>query len=239
MSAFNAPRLPEGCPWAEWSPPNIHWCEENLCSWITTPANTWSNLAYLAVGALLWKWWRADRAAGKGAQAAALGIFPPAAVAIGLTSFAFHASYTFFFQFFDYVGMYTLFCLLIVLNLRRSGRVQPSFLVPAYLIGICGMSALVPVMHAAGIPVQLTIAGLLALILAQELWLRFDGRRKPEYRELWRALGAFGLGFVFTLLDGTRTWCDPSNHWLQGHALWHVFTALALPFLYRFYRPLL
>ena len=38
------------CPWANWSRPNIKWCEENLCQVITTPANTWSNLVYIIVG---------------------------------------------------------------------------------------------------------------------------------------------------------------------------------------------
>ena len=29
--------------------------------------------------------------------------------------------------------------------------------------------------------------------------------------------------------------CNPSNHWISGHALWHWFDALALYCVYRFY----
>ena len=36
----------------------------------------------------------------------------------------------------------------------------------------------------------------------------------------------------------TRIWCDPADHWLQGHAAWHVLSAAALAALYRFYEGL-
>jgi len=29
--------------------------------------------------------------------------------------------------------------------------------------------------------------------------------------------------------------CDPSNHWIQGHALWHLLTAASLYAMFRFY----
>ena len=45
--------LPPGCPWSGFAPPDLKHCETNLAAWITTPANTWSNLAYIAVGVWL------------------------------------------------------------------------------------------------------------------------------------------------------------------------------------------
>ena len=39
-------------------------------------------------------------------------------------------------------------------------------------------------------------------------------------------------------LDVTRVWCDPENHWLQGHAAWHLLSAASLVALYRFYAGL-
>ena len=41
---------------------------------------------------------------------------------------------------------------------------------------------------------------------------------------------------VFSLLDVTRTWCDPAHPYLQGHAIWHVLSALCLFVLYFHYR---
>jgi hypothetical protein len=34
----------------------------------------------------------------------------------------------------------------------------------------------------------------------------------------------------------TRTWCDPWHPWLQGHAFWHVLSALCLFAAYFHYR---
>ena len=41
-----------------------------------------------------------------------------------------------------------------------------------------------------------------------------------------------------SLADVTRVWCEPANHWLQGHAVWHVLTATALYVLFLFYAQL-
>jgi hypothetical protein len=40
---------------------------------------------------------------------------------------------------------------------------------------------------------------------------------------------------VCSVLDVSRVWCEPANHWLQGHAVWHVLSALALLFTARHY----
>ena len=36
-------------------------------------------------------------------------------------------------------------------------------------------------------------------------------------------------GVVASFLDASRRWCDPGDHLVQGHALWHVLSALSLP----------
>ena len=40
---------------------------------------------------------------------------------------------------------------------------------------------------------------------------------------------------MFSLLDVTRTWCLPGHAYLQGHAIWHVLSALCLLALYFHY----
>src|SRR5205823_851454 len=46
-----------GCPWWDlherFGEPNVKWCEERLCAMANEPANTWSNLGYLVVGAAI------------------------------------------------------------------------------------------------------------------------------------------------------------------------------------------
>src|SRR4051812_24434555 len=95
------PPHPAGSPWSGWTLPDIKHCEANLAGWISAPANTWSNLAYFAVGA-----WILGRSKGRGPLSArGLGAV---SLAVGATSFLFHMSYTFAGQFLDYAGMFLL-----------------------------------------------------------------------------------------------------------------------------------
>ncbi len=54
-ATFDIPPLPDGCPWSGWTLPNLKWCEDNVCAWVTAPANTWSNLAYIFFSLLMWR----------------------------------------------------------------------------------------------------------------------------------------------------------------------------------------
>jgi hypothetical protein len=229
MPSFAVPPLAPGCPWSDWTPPNIKWCEENLCAWITAPSNTWSNLAYIVLGLLMW-----HQARRMGSRT--LGIFGPASVFVGITSLAYHASYTFFLQFFDFVGMFVFFFAIIVLNGRRLGSIGERQFVPAFLGGVIGCSALVPLLFYTGIPIQLIVMVLIAVILSQEWRLSRRDAGPVRYRLYLGAIGLLAGGAICSALDVTRVWCDPTNHWLQGHAAWHVLTAGSLYLLFLFYR---
>ena len=89
----------------------------------------------------------------------------------------------------------------------------------------------------AGVPIQSTVFALIVLSVAQELalWRRADPAARSSYASYWAALASLTTAGVFSLADVTRVWCDPDDPWRQGHALWHVFSALALVLLQRFY----
>jgi ceramidase len=226
-----APPLPPGCPWSGFTPPNLDWCEEELCAWIVNPADTWSNLLYIALG--LWMW-RAAQSQGRND----LSLFGPASIAVGVFSFAYHASYTWALQFLDFVGMF-LFCFTVLArNASRLGWIEPRRETRFFVLGVLGASALVPVLFELGIPIQLTVAACIGVALAQEAVLR---RRSPGLRyprSYVVGLALLALGALCSGLDLTRVACDPQNHWLQGHAVWHVLTALALLAFFRFYAAL-
>jgi hypothetical protein len=223
---MDVPPLPPGCPWSGWALPNLKWCEENLCAWITTPANTWSNLAYLGVAVPMWR-------ATKGHPL--LRPFAPAAVAVGVSSFVYHASYTYFFQFFDFVGMFLFASLPLTLNAVRLGWIGERTAPALYVALVVGCSALVPVVFGTRFPIQGIVAILILVAIGQELvlWL---GRRTPEPRTWWLvAVAVLAVAATCSALDLSRVWCDPQNHWLQGHAVWHVLSAVTLLALFRFY----
>lgn len=226
-----APPLPPGCPWSGFTPPNLDWCEEERCAWVVNPADTWSNGLYLVLGLLMWR-----EARRRGSSS--LAPFGPASVAVGVFSFAFHASYTWMLQFFDFVGMF-LFCFCVLsLNARRLGWIAPGRQTASTLYGVAFTSALLAPLFQRGVPIQGLVLVLVLAIVAQEAWLlRRDGAL-PAHRYWWAALALLAGAALFSALDLSRTWCDPRDHWLQGHALWHLLSAASLYALFRFYAAL-
>ena len=226
-------RLEPGCPWhalSELRLPNVDWCELQRCSWVVEPANTWSNLAYVAVGGALWLLARRS-------PSPHLRFFAPAALLVGLASGIYHASYTFVLQILDFFGMYVFCHLLLTLNLRRLGALDAGSWWPRYWQLVGGTTVLTVALDFQDVPIQGIVFVLIVAVVASELWL---WRRDPRVR-----LGFFGLavglvtaGAGFSLLDVTRTWCDPTHPFLQGHAIWHVLSALCLLAAYLHYAQL-
>ncbi len=234
-----APALPAGCFWGGFLPPNVDWCEQNLCGWVVNPADTWSNLAYFAFGAWM-------IAVAKRSGRPELARFGPCSFAVGAFSLVYHASYTWFLQFFDFVGMF-LFCFLVIAaNARRQGWIAPAHETALWLGGTALFSALVPPMFQTGFPIQSLVAGLIAFMIGQEavLWRRARcrvaqsggaARHESGYGLYALALALMTTAAIFSGLDLSRIWCDPESLWKQGHAIWHLLSAAALAALLHFY----
>ena len=230
MLPLLAPPLPPGCPWSGFTPPNVDWCEAERCAHIVNPSDTWSNLLYLVLG--LWMW-RVARREGR----ADLARFGPAGVAIAVFSFAYHASYTFALQFFDFVAMFLFSFTVIARNAVRLRWIAPERETRCFAAGVALLSASVPPLFWLGFPIQALVALCIAAGLWQEWQLyRRDGT-KLAYRHYRVGLVLLGAAGVASLADVTRLACDPTS-WLQGHALWHLLSALALAEFFRFYRAL-
>lgn len=220
-----------GDPWAAvraYGPPNLDWCEEPIGGWILEPANTWSNAAYLLAGLVVW--------AARGGDASAR-LFAPALLLLAVLSGLYHASVSFLLQVGDFAGMSLVTGLALGLNLRRLGALAPARLAPFLGTFVAGSLALFFVLHAADVAVQALIAVQATGVAATEAALF---RRQPDVdRRPWLlALGLLGAGAAFSAGDLTRAFCDPRDHVVQGHAIWHVLSAAALVALFRFYRDL-
>jgi len=230
VPAHLAPALPPGCPWSDFTPPNVDWCEAERCAAIVNPADAWSNALFLVLG--LWMWHVARRSGRRD-----LARFGPASVAIGVFSFAYHASYTFALQFFDFVAMF-LFCFTVLArNAVRLGWITPARETRFFAFGVLALSGLVPPLFYAGFPIQALVGVAIAVGLAQEWRLRLRDGPNRAYRIHLAGLALLGGAAIASLLDVTRIACDPQS-WLQGHAVWHVLSALALAALFRFYEEL-
>ena len=227
--------LQEGCPWADWERPNVKWCEDYVCSWIVTPANTWSNLAYLIAAYLM-------HVKLNGNTKRLVWLFVPATIMTGLTSFAFHASVSRVFQLFDFFGMFTFIVLGVVLNLRRDNLLETRYTYPMYLLGMVIAGIAVPVFEILlNLPIQATVLALVIIQLVQEIRLRFGRYRKhpqlmPPYKRFKQSLLFLAVALACSVADLTRVWCDPAtNNYINGHASWHVLSAIGLYCLFLFY----
>ena len=167
-----------------------------------------------------------------------LALFGPASIAVGVFSFAYHASYTWALQFLDFVGMF-LFCFTVIArNASRLGWIEPRRELRFFVLGVARRE-------------RARTAAVRARHRDPAHRRRLHRRRaRPGGRAAAPRAGvAFPRAYVLGLalfaaaalcsgLDLTRVACDPQNHWLQGHAVWHVLTALALLAFFRFYASL-
>jgi hypothetical protein len=89
-----------------------------------------------------------------------------------------------------------------------------------------------------GAPIQGFISLLTLLIVITELVNHRRSRQVSPY-PLGLFFGSFALliaAATFSALDVTRKWCDPKDHVLQGHAVWHVLSAASLLVSFFHYR---
>ena len=222
--------IPAGCPWHELSQyglPNVNWCEETLCAVVNEPANAYSNVAFLLVALAMW-------ALGRSVRASALRRFAPAAVLVGASSFAYHASNIYLTQVLDFLGMFVFCYLLLLINAERLGWLGAQAVRRVLPVCVLGSTALTAALAPLGFPIQSLIAALILGIIVTEALLR----RRAVYpmRYFLLSLLAISIGAVCSGVDVSRRLCDPQSHLLQGHAAWHVMSALSLLFSFLHYR---
>ena len=225
---------PEGCFWHDFTDkvgaPNVKWCEPTICSVVSEPANTWSNLGYMLVA--VWIGWTA-----RTAKTAEVRVFGPMAFLMGLFSLIYHASNNYFTQVFDFIGMYLYVNLLIALNMRRLQWLSRRQLRPVYSALVVGSTLLTHAMYMAELPYQALVAAGGAIIVGTELLLyRRRGEAKVRTAWFWASLVTICIAQVFSLLDVTRIWCEPNNLMLHGHAIWHAIGSVSVLFAFLHYR---
>jgi hypothetical protein len=122
-------------------------------------------------------------------------------------------------------------------NLRRLGFLSASDWRKRFWQLVTGTTVLTVAFDFLEVPIQAMVFLLIVAIVATESRIWRSGDRTPLHF-FGVCLGLLFAGAVFSLLDVTRTWCDPTHPYLQGHAIWHVLSALALLAAYLHYRQL-
>ena len=211
-------------PWFGLSKATMSFCEALTPGPLAQPANAISSLAFCVIGLALYRTMK---------ERNTLLLFPISAFLVGITSFLYHASWTFFFQVWDVGSMFMLSCLLISFNAARLGFVEPKKL-PAFYVGLVALSIAIMVTIRGHVGeylfgFEIFIVAVLETVLAR----RVGG---TDYKPFLQAFGVFLLAYGIWLTDVHRLLCAENNHWLQGHAVWHVLNAFCFVYLYRFYR---
>jgi hypothetical protein len=220
------------CPWhdmeQQFGPANVKWCEERICAFINEPANAWSNMLFLLVGLfLIYRGFKAKNAS--------MGKFDTLFGAIvffmGSASFVFHATNNYFTQILDFVGMYLYIYFLLCISLHHFKMVSARAAVYIFFSCVIISTALIPASRYIHFPYQV-IVGIAAFTLAG-LQLRgwLTDKNYPK-KQLLISLGFFILAAGFSYSDISRILCDPSNHFIQGHAIWHLCCAVGTWFSY-------
>lgn len=203
------------------------YCERLQAGLIVQPVTTYSNLAFVLIGLLVY-------------YAPLTGnrfhtyqrVYGGALIAIGLGSFFYHASLTLLGEWFDLVGTYLLGTLLLISNLARySAWPQGRAMAGVYLLLNAALGVQMAVARQLQTIVFLALfAG--AAVLEALIWLR----RRPTAQARWMLAGlvCFALGGVLWVIDQALP-CYPDS-WLQWHALWHVLAAVAAGLMFAYYR---
>lgn len=232
MTEYVNPHAPR-CPWYDiterMGAPNIKWCEETLCQWISEPANTWSNLGYMIIASVIFY------LSIKNKHNKELRQFGPIIFFMGAMSYFYHQSNFYGSQILDFVGMFFFVGWVIATNLIRLGYLKRKNHLPFNLIMGTILTIMMHLMYLTGIKFQGIVLFAAFVIVGTEFMAR--KLQKLHYKYFVSALITLIIAFGFSISDGKRLWCDPTQHgWFsQGHAMWHWVASLAMLFIYLHY----
>jgi len=212
------------CPWSNFELASVSFCEERLCAWIVSPADTISNLGYFVVAVVLFKLIRRD-------ERRDLKPLAIAALCVAIGSTLFHATGTFWAEVLDVGSMFLFTGFIIARNLYRLGLSHEKWI----RWGIVGGSVLTLLLnHPIGINLFI---GHVVVWLGTELLLS-NKTPKESYKPLIALAMIFAAAYSFWWVDQLKLVCDPTNHFATWHSAWHLTNAFAFYYAYRFYRQI-
>jgi hypothetical protein len=206
--------------------PSACFCEFVHVAGIRQPANTWSSLCFVAVGS--WILWSKPNGMPSPLRLAQ-GVV---AIALGLSSAAFHATLTFGAQWLDNLTMYAYAALLGAINagiLRALTPRRQLLLAFGVTVASSALAWWVPALR------RYVFDALLLWALASFFCAARGTWRGVARRPLQLAVSALVVALLAWILDNSHVLCLPHST-LQGHALWHSLCALATAFVFEYIR---
>lgn len=222
------------CPWSSYRAGTLHFCEAKRCDWIVAPAETWSNLAYFVMAILIWR--------SRVRWSHLAGSFVFCAAIVGFFSFVYHMSHIWWFETLDLGSMLFLATLLLRENLIRlgwltrekSGRLSIAILFASFAILFALEGLARTSVFGAVVVIAVWLEALLAVRNRREV--REKKTEKIDYFWFKSSLALILIAYAAWWLDFARIVCDPENHFISGHAVWHVVNSFCFLTLHRFYQ---
>jgi len=195
-------------------------CEVPHAWGLDQPSNTLSAIGFLLVG--LW-------IIGRRPKSGLAWVYGLALLLVGVGTAYYHAHLTFLGQTVDFGGMNLVILIAPFYYLAQYRPRLRTWAWLGYVVALLASLAMLVFLPALRRPV---FALLVAVILA--LYLGDPGRLVSGIAKRWLywGLGIFLFGFIFWNIDTYAWFCWPTS-FLQGHALWHLTSALSAYCLYQ------
>jgi len=210
-------------------------------------SNTLSNIGYILVGlyVIAYAWWdhrRPTKATDPYAvrHPALMALFGVTCIELGIGSGLMHAAMTSWGHKLDVLGM--------IATLTALGALHVARWIPSIPVGSRNWPTW-PVLGFLAVAVSIYLiqdlsrfgsgtaayAGLIGIIASTFLFEVISGKTSKQYR--WIVLSAVSLALAFYIwnLDRAGKFSYPDS-WFQGHAIWHLLTAITLGSTANFYR---
>lgn len=212
----------ENCFWNTAPEMAARFCEQPLCSVVIQPANTWSNIGYLIAAFFLLR--QAQLNQNKyGFSFLSFVLF------IGSTMY--HMTGTFWGRMLDVGAMLMLSGFMLSLTITRFFKIKNAW---ALLIGALIFALSAPAMPVGKGSLVFLIQVLSCAFIEWAMSRRLD--ISPEIKKLLRrAVGLFLIALVCQRLDYHRVICDPHNHVVNLHAIWHLICAYCIFLIAQYY----
>ncbi len=149
----------------------------------------------------------------------------------GLGSAFYHATGTQVGMLADYAGMFLDTSLVTAFNVRRWLHCSLSTMYSVFVVMTLTL-LLVIWMSPGNERIVFTLGSPCCLI---ELYLYFRDGKYIRYRYYLAVWVVFAVATLVWWLDVNGYACDPKNHILTGHAIWHILVASTFYFYYRYY----
>jgi hypothetical protein len=197
-------------------------CEAPSLTGLVEPVDSITSLAFVVAGALaLFAWFRFSN---KTREKTLVLAFAITFAFIGASSFFYHGTLSYLGQFLDVFSMYIFAILLLCAALVRRGAVRLSYVIVLFIVLNISFGLLQYYFPDA----RRIVFGLLlipGLLLEQQPRTTGHAWFSKPTRPFYIGVGCLTIGYVFWFLDQSNLFCFHQSI-IQGHAIWHIFTAI-------------